>query len=102
MKKKRMCEMSYGEVQQKLVKLVMKEMEGKTVTPLMHFPIVLERVDTFLLVHWPKIWKHCAHMKWDEWLYSNCYSLFYDEVIKDFEICPYELQEAYMEQSMEA
>lgn len=85
MNKTRLTDMSYGEFQDKLVQLAMKEIDNKATTPLLYFPLVLERVESFLLVHWSMVWEKCAQMDWDEWLTSHCHTLFQGEVILDIQ-----------------
>ncbi|MDQ0254212.1 hypothetical protein J2S74_001587 [Evansella vedderi] len=86
MNSKRLSDMSYGEFQERLVQLTMKEIDDKAISPLVYFPLVLDRVDSFLLAHWSLIWMKCSQMNWEQWLQSNCFSLFKEEVIKDIEV----------------
>ncbi|RKL68531.1 hypothetical protein CR203_00275 [Salipaludibacillus neizhouensis] len=57
--------------------------EIETKSSLVYFPIVHDRVESFLLAHWEQVWQDCRTLTWKEWLHSSCYDLFRSEVIDD-------------------
>ncbi|WP_280768652.1 hypothetical protein [Salipaludibacillus daqingensis] len=83
MQNKKLSNMTCGEFQEKLVHLVMEKIETKedSVSSLVYFPIVHERVEAFLFAHWEKAWHDCNYLTFEEWLTSNCYSIFESEVV---------------------
>ncbi|PYZ94106.1 hypothetical protein CR194_00760 [Salipaludibacillus keqinensis] len=84
MKDLRLNEMTYGEFQQKLVQHVMERLDKNTATSsLVYFPIVHERVETFLLAHWQSAWQDCESLTFNEWLTSSCNEVFESEVVMD-------------------
>ncbi len=79
-----MLSQTYGQFQEKLVRHTMEQLEKEyTISPLVFFPLIHDRVETFLLAHWKIAWQQCAHMNWDEWLQSECYELYENEVLND-------------------
>ncbi|MFA9557222.1 hypothetical protein ACERII_07965 [Evansella sp. AB-rgal1] len=80
---KKLGEMSYEEIQQSLVEYTMNTIESKTITPLIYFPIVHERVEIFLIAYWRDIFEQCKSMTWREWLKSECFELYKNEVRVD-------------------
>ncbi|UCZ54316.1 hypothetical protein LGQ02_06010 [Bacillus shivajii] len=84
MDKKRLSKLTYGQFQKMLVRHTLKQLEDyHTVSPLIFFPIIHDRVESFLLAHWKATWHDCSDMNWNEWLHSDCYALFEEEVLDD-------------------
>jgi|GEM_PF-6656651 hypothetical protein len=78
-------DMSFGEFQNFLVKTVMDKMDSSfDQSPLVYFPIVHDRVESFLLVHWEEAWENCSTMTTEEWEASSCYEVFKQEVLDEF------------------
>ncbi|UTR09226.1 hypothetical protein MM300_15125 [Evansella sp. LMS18] len=81
---KPLAQWTYGEFQEHLVQHVMNHLEKNEITsPLIYFPLVNEKVETFLFAHWQEAWDQCSHLTWEEWRSDNCYKIFEDEVIND-------------------
>ncbi|QKS70743.1 hypothetical protein FLK61_28815 [Paenalkalicoccus suaedae] len=77
--------MTYGQFQQQLVELVLDKMKASGErTPLLFFPTVLERVESYLLVHWKEAWEDCRGLTWAEWQESKCATKFNEEVVVEF------------------
>ncbi|MBU9712655.1 hypothetical protein [Evansella tamaricis] len=86
MDKRKITDIPYGEFQKKLVEYVIKKLDDQllTSTPaFVYFPMVTEKVEAFLLVHWKWVREDCSHFTWAEWKKTECYSVFHDEVIKE-------------------
>ncbi|WP_078597347.1 hypothetical protein [Evansella clarkii] len=84
MKNKPLAQWTYGEFQEHLVQHVMNHLEKNEITsPLIYFPLVNEKVETFLFAHWQEAWDQCSQLTWEEWRNDNCYKIFEDEVIND-------------------
>ncbi|MDG5786399.1 hypothetical protein QA612_02775 [Evansella sp. AB-P1] len=80
----KLADLSYGEFQQQLNQYILTQLEAsETTSPLIYFPIINDRVEVFLIAHWEYVWKNCLHMTWNDWLYSECYTLFREEVVND-------------------
>ncbi|WP_147803040.1 hypothetical protein [Alkalicoccus halolimnae] len=79
-------DMTYGEFHNMLVRKVMEmlEKEDSDQSPLVYFPIVHDRVESFLLVHWEKVWDSCRDLTMEEWESSGCFYIFQKEVLEDF------------------
>ncbi|PYZ98852.1 hypothetical protein CR205_09855 [Alteribacter lacisalsi] len=84
MRKEKLSEFTYGQFQEELIRLTLHRLEEKRDnSPLVYFPIVHEKVETFLIAYWQQAWGDCRDMTWDEWFQSDCFKWFEDEVIKD-------------------
>lgn len=81
----KLSEMSIGEFQNFLVKTVLDKMDNSLdQSPLVYFPIVHDRVESFLLVHWEEAWENCSGLTTEEWENSSCYDIFKQEVLEEF------------------
>ncbi|PRO64981.1 hypothetical protein [Alkalicoccus urumqiensis] len=78
-------EYEFGELQQELVQQVMDRMHGVSEhSPLVYFPIVHDRVESFLIVHWSEVFEDCRHMTMSEWRESSCYDVYKSEILNEF------------------
>ncbi|SDO30051.1 hypothetical protein [Alkalicoccus daliensis] len=85
MARTKLSELSYGEFQQLLVKSVMDQMDNTVEqSPLVYFPVVHDRVESFLFIHWKEVFENCSDLTVDEWFSSSCYDKFYNDVLVDF------------------
>ncbi|MFC4738267.1 hypothetical protein ACFO4L_16975 [Bacillus daqingensis] len=80
----RLHELSYGEIHQILVETVLDQMEQSVEqSPLVYFPVVHERVESFLLVNWKDVFEDCRTLTVEEWKQSECFKLFEREVLHE-------------------
>jgi hypothetical protein len=81
----KLSDMTYGEFHNMLVRKVMNMLEKDSdQSPLIYFPVVHDRVESFLLVHWEKVWADCRDFTVEEWESSGCFYIFQKEVMEDF------------------
>lgn len=85
MERTELKELSYSDFQQMLVKSVMDQIDNAAdESPLLYFPLVHERVESFLLINWKEVFENCSSLTVEEWYQSSCYEKFYKDVLEDF------------------